>query len=355
MYLLITIDAEAAHGYDPMKSHMWGHIADKSEDGSKAYGVTMIAEMCERYGMKATYFLDVYAHAYYGKEALRTVATTLDSRGHDVQLHTHPAWFQDKRDHRKLRELKAHSSCFPADKYWMNLNSLDEQIDILHHGKDLLEQWLDKPVIAHRAGAYALDINTIHALQKVGIPVDSSMYHSHPRCKVTWSKNQLVEDEGLLEVPVTVLKREIYWCWGNRIRQKRGSQFVKTDINWCDFADLKTFISEGKKARLPVLNLFLHSYSLIKSDRYFIKFVPDKRAIKCFQEILAFCADDPDIKPVSMRELWTLHQQGKVQFGDNDFVPSTKAKLVNVPAKLSERLADESRRAVDVMRGRYRL
>ena len=223
MYLLITIDAEAAHGYTPMESHMWGRI----DQGTKEYGVILISELCERFGMKATYFLDVYAHAYYGKDALRTVATTLDQRGHDVQLHTHPAWFQDKRDHRALRTMKAQCSCFPADKYWMNLNSLEEQVEILQHGKDLLEDWLEKPVIAHRAGAYALDINTIHALRTVGIPVDSSMYHSHPHCKVTWSKNQLIEEDGIVEVPVTVSTTGDILAVGPRAETEKGNPLCK--------------------------------------------------------------------------------------------------------------------------------
>ena len=112
---------------------------------------------------------------------------------------------------------------------------------------------------------------------------------------------------------------------------------------------------EGKKGQLPVLNLFLHSYSLIKSDRYFIRFVPDEPTIQRFKEFLAFCAKDPDIQPISMREFWRLYQQGEIQLGGDDFVPKTKAKHINVPAKFTERLVDESRRAVEVMRGRYQL
>ncbi len=140
MYLIITIDTEAVHSNSPLDNMMWGRL--NGVEGE--YGIGLIADICERYGMKATFFLDVYEHSYYGQHALKAVATYLDRRGHDVQLHTHPAWYQDKRDLLQIRQMKRERSCFSPDKYWMNLNTLEEQIEILMHGKELLEDWLVK-------------------------------------------------------------------------------------------------------------------------------------------------------------------------------------------------------------------
>ncbi len=348
MYLLITVDAEAVHGNSPLDDMMWGRL--KGFDGE--YGIGLIADVCEKYNMKATFFLDVYEHSYYGKHALKEVATYLDHREHDVQLHTHPAWYQDKRDFKKTRQMKKEQSCFPVDKYWMNLNTLEDQVQILNHGKELLEDWLGKPVIAHRAGSYALDINTIYALQAVGIPVDSSMFYGHPHSKVTWSKNKLVEKHGVFEAPVTMFWRNTKWHWGGYVQDK-GPQPTKTDINWCSLDELKYFVLEGKKNALPIINLFLHSYSFIKYDRYFINFAPNRATIEKFFNFLDFCASDREIKNVSLYELWQLYREKKITIDGDDFVPVVEDRYINVYSKAIERLFDESRRIVHTFTGHF--
>ena len=316
MYLLVTIDAEAVHGRSPLDEMMWGRLKGVERE----YGIGLIADLCEKYNITATYFLDVYEHSYYGKDALKEVALYLGRRGHDVQLHTHPAWFQDQRDFKHIRRMKREQSCFPAEKYWMSLNSLEEQIEILRHGKDLLEEWLKKPVIAHRAGAYALDHNTLVALREVGIPIDSSMFYGHPHCKVIWSKNQPVEQEGILELPVTVLLQQTTWDWGV-YRYERGMHYLKTDINWCSLEELQQFVAASKQKNGLIMNLFLHSYSLIKYDKYFLRFMPDESAIERLNAFLAFCDRDPEIIPVSLRDFGQRFASELAALSGEDSIP----------------------------------
>lgn len=342
MYLLVTIDTEAVHGKSPLEEMIWGRL--KGFEGE--YGIGQIADICEAYNVKATFFLDVYEHSYYGKGALKEIATYLSDRGHDVQLHTHPAWYQDRRDSRKIKQMKRQQSCFPADRYWMNLNSLEDQIAILEHGKNLLEDWLGKPVIAHRAGAYALDLNTIYALKEVEILIDSSMYYGHPHSKVTWSKNLLVERQGLLEIPLTVFRRSTKWDWGF-YKQNKGMKYVKTDLNWCNLDELKEFVRQGAKRGLPLLNLFLHSYSLIRFDRYFITCAPDESAIEELNAFFSFCTSNEEIEPISIHELKHLYDKGLLPYGDDDFVPLLDVHYINVYHKAIERLTDASRRVID--------
>jgi peptidoglycan/xylan/chitin deacetylase (PgdA/CDA1 family) len=346
VYLLVTIDAEAVHGKSPLEQMMWGRL--KGFEGE--YGIGLIADICEKNNIKATFFLDVYEHSYYGKDALKEVALYLDKRGHDVQLHTHPAWYQDKRDFPEIQKMKRERSCFSANKYWMNLNSFEEQVEILRHGKALLEDWLGKPVIAHRAGSYAVDINTIYALKEVGILIDSSMCYGHSHSKVTWSKNLLIEKYGIFEVPVTVFSRNTRWHWG-LYKQNKGTLYVKTDINWCSANDLKNFVVKGIQNGLPVLDLFLHSYSLVKFDRYFTHFAPDEDTKRKLDEFLAFCASGGEIELISIGELRQLFKRGLISMGGEDFVPVAEDRCINVYGKTFERVYDESRRIVDTLTG----
>lgn len=340
MYLLVTVDAEAVHGRSPLDELMWGRL--KGFEGE--YGIGRIADICERHNIQATFFLDVYEHAYYSRDALRQIATYLDRRGHSVQLHTHPAWYQDKRDWPHIRRMKKERSCFPADKYWMNLNSLEEQVTILKHGQDLLQEWLGKPVKAHRAGAYALDMNTIHALREVGIPIDSSMFYGHPHSRVTWSANLPVKAHGVLEIPITVFQRRERWDWGF-YKQDKGTRYVKTDIDWCSLDELRQFVQAGRQHQLPVVNLFLHSYSLLKSDYHFTRLAPNPAAIERLDRFLAFCASE-QVRPVPVDELERSFKAGERPAATDDFVPVAEGTSTNIYRKAFQRALDKARYAL---------
>ena len=71
--------------------------------------------------------------------------------------------------------------------------SFNEQVEILEHGIDCLKRWGAGKPIAHRAGAYGINIDTIKALKKVGIYIDSSMFFGHENCKEVWSINEVVK------------------------------------------------------------------------------------------------------------------------------------------------------------------
>lgn len=323
MYVLITVDTEGVHGKSPLDEMVWGRF-----EGYKGeHGVGLIADICEAYGAEATFFLDVYEHSFYGKSAMKEIATYLCKRGHDVQLHTHPAWYQDSRDNPLIRRMKRESSFFPENKYWMNLNTLEEQIRILHHGKDLLEEWTGKPVIAHRAGGYALNADTIIALREVGIPIDSSMYFGNLNCHCQWSRNQLVRHDGLLEIPVTGFWADVFWGIG-AIKVRTSKTFIKTDLDWCHTDELIWFTQEARRLGVRVMNLFLHSYSLAKVINrgiHFYRMKPDPLDRRKLEDFLSYCRGEDDIEILSIRQFWNkFHLDSSL---GTDTVPSRRHEV----------------------------
>ena len=44
----------------------------------------------DEYGVKATFFVNVYEAAKYEDDTLAEVCRAIHSRGHDLELHTHP-------------------------------------------------------------------------------------------------------------------------------------------------------------------------------------------------------------------------------------------------------------------------
>jgi len=74
----------------------------------------------------------------------------------------------------------------------MYLYSLDEQIEIIKDGKELVKEWVSEYPVAHRAGgAYGINKDTFTALKENGIPIDSSSFYGHPNCKAVVTKNRI--------------------------------------------------------------------------------------------------------------------------------------------------------------------
>ena len=71
-----------------------------------------------------------------------------------------------------------------------------------------------RPVVAHRAGAYAADRNTLIALRQNNILVDSSVFWKHPNTRLHdlgLPRNvPSLWDDHLTQIPVTVFERENY-------------------------------------------------------------------------------------------------------------------------------------------------
>ena len=274
-----------------------------------------LLEIFDRHKVKGVFFASVYEHCRFNKEAIRDVLQYIDSRGHDVQLHTHPFW------------------CYGREHMWQY--SLPEQIKIIKDGRNLLNEWLGRYPIAHRAGAYGINQDTLNSLYRNSIYVDSSMFHQHDNCKLTWSVNNVVEHNGIVEIPITGFYRQYYLdttLW----RFKYKKRFVKTDINWCSYEELLAFVNEAKENNIRVINLFMHSYSLLKVDHAYRRFETNARVTERLEKLLEICTQDADISFITMQDFWEMYQHDPQQFCGEDYVP-TIPHYVNVISKIIEK------------------
>jgi hypothetical protein len=240
--LIITIDTEvgekAKHVRDGFEKFVLGKI------GSEYYGVPKIVEILDEFNFKAEFFVDVYECKFFGEEKYKKLCKFLHKRGHGVQLHTHPSYAYD------------------PNRINMHEYSLEEQTKIISEGKKLIEKWIGEPPIAHRAGNYGADNNTLIALRENNIKVDSSFFYKHPNCKIRLPTiNEPIFYNGVLEVPITVVKRRPK-VLGIPVLFK--SRWLKLDVNWLSYRELKSYIC---KIKLDYIIIFLHSSSFVlRSD-----------------------------------------------------------------------------------------
>ncbi|MCZ8109089.1 MAG: polysaccharide deacetylase family protein, partial [Burkholderiales bacterium] len=87
--------------------------------GSEAWGVPRIMDILEQHGGRGTFFVDVYNRRTVSEDLIAECVREIDARGHEVGLHTHPAFPVGKRGYGMAQTMKAHSlaeqTAFVAD------------------------------------------------------------------------------------------------------------------------------------------------------------------------------------------------------------------------------------------------
>jgi peptidoglycan/xylan/chitin deacetylase (PgdA/CDA1 family) len=162
------------------------------------FGVRYQLAVLNRYGLRATFFVEPLHAAAVGGSWLREIVGTILDAGHDVQLHAHTEWLSDTNDPGLPTSFRQHIREY----------SLDDQIRILAWARRRLESCGVREVVAFRAGNFGANRDTLRALARIGVGLDSS----YNRCYVGGAcgidvGEDIVEPrslDGVLEVPLTV-------------------------------------------------------------------------------------------------------------------------------------------------------
>lgn len=290
-YILLTVDTEFSNHKGTLG--VWGEI-----HGQK-YGLTKIIELCNRYGVKATFFVDVYQK----EREIRRACELIKENGHDIQLHTHPNWLYDRK-----RE---------------NLNhySFNEQCEIIRYGKEKLTDWVGQVPTVHRAGDFALNADIFGALKANGIFYDFSYFHQWPECQVTSPlnlKNSVTEIDSVLEIPVT--------CF--RVINFGLSKIPHLiDINE-SFALLSELFDHLEKKDFRTIVIVLHSFSFLGYNETPCRSIPRRHIywplennIQNFDKLLAMLTKRDSFRFVTAREYVSIARLLPENVMNPDIIP----------------------------------
>jgi peptidoglycan/xylan/chitin deacetylase (PgdA/CDA1 family) len=278
--VVITIDVESNAVYT-----LPAQRDATCEDGSGC-GLTEIVRMLNARGLAGTFFLNVYEHTRWGQTAMRDIAVALQQAGQDVALHTHPDAVDPKRPE-------------------MYQYDLAEQTAIIRDGVQLLSAWTGRPVVAHRAGAYSADERTLDALERNDVLVDSSMFWSQPKSHLDAlgrPRNLPWHHGRVLELPITVYERQ-----DRPALLAMGlapvSSIRKIDVDWVINAqEARDAIDQVVAAQIPVLIVFLHSFSFLADEHGRGPLQADRLSIDLFRAMLDHVAAK-SLPVVTMRQI----------------------------------------------------
>jgi peptidoglycan/xylan/chitin deacetylase (PgdA/CDA1 family) len=278
----------------------------------KDYGVPLIAEKLEQYGMRGTFFVNSFCPQNLTDKMFSNLGF-LVSRGHDLELHPHP----DALDPNRL--------LFTA-------YSMEERRKILETTIENIRRAGAQPPIAHRAGAYAIDHETLGLLPQFGILMDSSIFPVDSRSKVPLPENlanSFVKIGGLYELPITLIRRVPFIGYAG---------MTALDLDRTIWEEQEEALKQIADHGLPVVTFFLHFNSLYHYISSTVPYEPltatgpREENIAKLDKVLKLVAADRRFKVVTARELWQIFQERPQELQGPSLVPYTGLWLTYLKA-----------------------
>ena len=278
--VFITVDTEHSIGgafADPTLKPVGNDRRIYGRIGGQEYGIGLIMDIADRYGLKVTFFVEVFNKYFFGEGETREVVETILRRGHDVQLHLHPNYLNFTLDNPREVRFSDLIGEYP----------LAQQIKILGEARQLLEKYGAPQVTAFRAGCFGANVDTLEALAKNGFLIDSSYngaFLGGPCLMPDWGINDLMMRDGIYEFPVTNFREAT---------GLRAARRMPLDINGVSFEEMRHVMQACRADGPRHLTVILHSFSFVRAyDVQYRKMRPRTHVIRRFEKLCRFLAEN---------------------------------------------------------------
>lgn len=252
------------------------YVFGRSPRGEYALPATL--EILQRHGLRGVFFVEPLFAARFGARYLERIVRMIESAGQEVQLHLHPEW-TDEIDPMPIdgARTKRQHLCY---------YSREEQTRLLQFGLGLLAEHSQSRITAFRAGSYAANLDTYHALAAVGLAVDSSLNpafdiscsdlptRSLPRSSFNMGSVQVV--------PVTVFR--------DGLGRMRPAQ-----VGACSLMEMTQALHDAAASGLQRFVFVSHNFEMLKPGRS----DPDRIVVRRFEGLCRHLAQQRDTYPVA--------------------------------------------------------
>ena len=305
LYLIMTIDTEDKYSSAPNMIE-----CDFGDAGN--CGVNYIMKQFEQRNMRGVFFVNIYEHNNFIGEYegyMPKLLKRIDSRGHEVALHTHK------------------EGCnLPFYKNELSACDYSQQYEIIEYGIEYINKCIGKYPVSHRGGAYRCNEITFKVLSDLGIKIDSSVYYSKAHNGNTfpffYCLNQIHELDGVIEFPVI-----------NGFN--REGVIKKFDPNSLSDNEIIEFIAQMKERQgYNCVQLMFHSFSFMDqkgngdNEPYWVAgnhkaYGVSDPLTKRFETILDYIKNDPDIEVITFRDYLKMNMDIPSFWNDGLFYCNT--------------------------------
>lgn len=218
--------------------------------GDTEVGLRYQLRELRKYSLKAVFMVEaLFASCQYvGLEPLQEIVDLILRDGHEVGLHIHPEWIAH------IPELAA---IVPQVELLKDLDQ-DSQFRLIEMGQANLARCGVTKVRSFRSGDYAANLDTLRALARAGIGVDTSYNFPYlgKTCSIS-TAHPLFQPyciEGVIEYPVSFVED-----WPNHYRHMQLSAVSSRE--------LQAFLQRAFAIGWHSAVLVSHSFELLKNRR----------------------------------------------------------------------------------------
>ncbi len=292
--ICITIDTEFSIGgafADPVNCRPVGEEYVTCAANGKEQGLGFLLDLFERYSIGATFFVEALNPAYFGDAPMGRIVERIMRAKQDVQLHLHPVWlyFQQSDWAAQLQRNPPTDRC--------DGRTIDEAAEVIEAGLSAFRRWGAPAPVALRTGSLRIDMNVYAAMERVGVPLSSSIGAAYFRPEA----ETLRLDGGrhwigkILEVPVL--------SYTQLSLGPRRLQRLLT-ITACSFAEMKGLLWQARAAGISPVVILTHPFEFIKGhDEDIGDAAPNRINKSRIERLCRFIAEHPrDFSAVRFRD-----------------------------------------------------
>jgi hypothetical protein len=255
-YVFFTIDTEVSMGgaldhddLEPLSvdTCVWCRQSDRGE-----HGIRTIMDILESYGLVGVFFVDSSLNDMFNTREFQSICQSIASRGHDLQLHLHPA----KQYYAEFRSKGSISGRANHVSDLLRNYNLEAQVALIEKACRTFEDVSGRFPVAFRAGCYGVSEDTLSILAQAGIVADFSCNAAFNgiTCGVCQSMNKAYRVRNITEFPVTQLI-------GNRWP---GSGYRPLEVSSISSEEMCYALAEINGGGQRVASIVFHSFSLLK-------------------------------------------------------------------------------------------
>lgn len=275
MNVYLTFDIEVwCNGWDDLDGHfassferyVYGHSAHGD------YAMPKTLEILIQNGLKGVFFVEPLFSARFGLEPLETLVRLIRDAGQEIQLHLHPEWTDEA-----LEPLIENCA---AKRQHLSFYTLEEQIQLINHGKRMLQMVGSGPISGFRSGSFAVNRDSFAALDRCGIHLDFSLNRcfgvSAPDLRANNTFDAPFKVDSVSTYPVTIFK--------DGFGRDRPAQ-----VGACSFSEMRDALQSAKQAGVQDFVIVSHNFELLKQNSV----QPDWIVVKRFEQLCAYLAANP--------------------------------------------------------------
>jgi hypothetical protein len=242
------------------------YILGETKDG--IHGLPYQLQVLSKYNLKAVFFVESLFASQFGLARLEQIVNMIQNAGQQVQIHAHPEWVH----HMDKPFLETNG------RYHLARFDCAEQSELIHAAKKNLIAAGAPDVFAFRAGSFSANNDTILALQKNNIPIDSSVNISIEGAQGEFGfMNEPGFIGDIIELPLTNYR-------------DRPGHMRALQVAGSSYGEFKSILKSGIASGLESVVLLSHSAELLNSARNGV----DYFAVSRFEKMCQYLSKNSD-------------------------------------------------------------